>query len=514
MRCVKSPRRTRSVPANSSCTEPVIERASAKPITSAAPCMTRKSAPTTASSHRKIEPHVDFSDAGMGTEQVLVQGARRHADPEADRLRRAGLPVRLPRERRPTQARRRREPGRRVAGRGPGRVAGDERRIRHLDARRGLDAPDRTRPERNVHDDGRAPIHPAGGPRDERRAVRERDEPREPRLPDPGREPRGGGVRGATPDGPDGAALGVDDAAATGRSPRDWARKPASTPSMSAPVVRWLPMVVAMEPASATMSSSSDRTMYAPVTSIVRAPARPTNVTTRMMGTTPTKTYREDQPPPHAPQQAPSPRRDSRRHRMWPSPTTRPGRPGCRATPSPDEPPPRTASGRASRTHRPRAAAPAMPRPGAGPRPPIVLEPSATCRSFAVYRIVRYGAARRPRAPGRPARGEDRPTACPTTRRPASARGLPRSAERRSWRAASPARAHGPGQPRAGRFRRDDAVGRRPLPPVHRGRRRGIDAEAAGAGAADARVRRRAPPCWPSREGLARSAPCSTAIHG
>ena len=42
--CVKSPCRTRSVPVNSSCTEPVIDRASARPATSATNWMTRNSA--------------------------------------------------------------------------------------------------------------------------------------------------------------------------------------------------------------------------------------------------------------------------------------------------------------------------------------------------------------------------------------------------------------------------------------------------------------------------------------
>ena len=60
IRCEKSPCRTRSVPTNSSCTDPVIERASARPISSATNWMIRNRTPTSTmmatSSWPKVRP--------------------------------------------------------------------------------------------------------------------------------------------------------------------------------------------------------------------------------------------------------------------------------------------------------------------------------------------------------------------------------------------------------------------------------------------------------------------------
>ena len=53
MRRVRSPRRTRSVPANSSCTAPVIDLARAKPITRATASMVRNITPIAISPSRK-----------------------------------------------------------------------------------------------------------------------------------------------------------------------------------------------------------------------------------------------------------------------------------------------------------------------------------------------------------------------------------------------------------------------------------------------------------------------------
>jgi hypothetical protein len=54
--CVKSPRRTRSVPVNSSWTEPVIERASVSPIMNATTWMMRNNTATTARSSNRSWP--------------------------------------------------------------------------------------------------------------------------------------------------------------------------------------------------------------------------------------------------------------------------------------------------------------------------------------------------------------------------------------------------------------------------------------------------------------------------
>ncbi len=60
--CVKSPWRTRSVPAKSSWTDPVIERASASPMPSATTWMTRNNPPTTPSSDQQHLAEAEVAD--------------------------------------------------------------------------------------------------------------------------------------------------------------------------------------------------------------------------------------------------------------------------------------------------------------------------------------------------------------------------------------------------------------------------------------------------------------------
>ena len=62
MRWLKSPTRTRSVPSNSSWTDPVIERASASPITSAAASMSRNSTASMKSTISSALPKLTCAD--------------------------------------------------------------------------------------------------------------------------------------------------------------------------------------------------------------------------------------------------------------------------------------------------------------------------------------------------------------------------------------------------------------------------------------------------------------------
>ena len=58
IRWLKSPLRTRSVPANSSCTDPVIDRASVRPIRRAAASMRRNSTARNSRTRSSSEPRL------------------------------------------------------------------------------------------------------------------------------------------------------------------------------------------------------------------------------------------------------------------------------------------------------------------------------------------------------------------------------------------------------------------------------------------------------------------------